>query len=367
MVKKPAPDQCIEWHSDLWLSLSGRRCAYGTFTQLPALFLFANLHRLSLQVEKVPFGMSLKEKSAVDSHVILGRIIKRHHGRRYFQQLEELKVDENGSAGIKFIAPWMLLPNLKALMVHGLHDYGQNTDSRLAKILPAEFKSSIQHLVLPQVTLKEKTMRKLLSHIGGLRTLVWQHVKHDLPDRSFRPNVLARLLVRSSSRSLKCLVMTTKNGDQDPIATTKQIHHFKRFSKLTHIAIDSKLLRPKNISSSEELQRCKARSLTKVLPRQIEVLAIHFKEDRPGILRAMLRYLGRKISLFPNLHLIEIRFVGSKPPSPDFFKQFKSMQRRLQSVNVSLEWGCSRDESANFQSNMRVVKQITSMDWFFEA
>lgn len=365
-AKEVASDQGLEWHYDLWLSLSGRCCAYGTFTQIPVLFLFTNLRRLSLQAMTVPFDKFLKKRSFVDSHVVLAGIIRRHHGQRYFQQLEELKVNENSESGIKYLSSWILLPKLKALMVHGLNDIGRNTETMLAINLPAGFKSSIEHLVLSRVKLKEETMRKLFTHLNGLQTLVWQQVKNT-PKRSFRPKILARLLARGSSGSLRFLVVTTKHEDPGPIVRTDQIHHFKRFSKLTHIAIDLNLLRPKSIFLSGQVRGCKTRSLTKVLPRQIEVLAIHVKEDKPDALRAMLRHLRKKISLFPNLRLIEIRFVCLTAPTAEFMKQIKLMRKFLRAVNVSLEWGHPRYESANLQSNVHVLQQITSMDWFFNS
>jgi hypothetical protein len=291
-------------------------------------------------------------------------LIKRQHNQQYFLQLEDLKLHAVTRTTLADVSSWLLLPNIKAMMVNGLESERDLPDSLSQDIYDWSFgirTSTIEHLVLLKATVKTEALGEILEPLRSLRTFVWEenmiytfpsdsedesedddtllldpsqvvHVAREewleLPDDSetdgstddedtkehspsipdsineallFKPNKIVEYLSRHLAHTLEHLVLVVNRLYRRPLILKQyQIKDFKAFHSLTHLEIDTQILKTK---------KGKARSLTSILPISIRTLCLtmvyaHFED-----IYRLLHKVPSRISKFSSLSKIIIRFA----------------------------------------------------------
>jgi hypothetical protein len=129
----------------------------------------------------------------------------------------------------------------------------------------------------------------------------------DGAELSFKPIQLIYHFSLSQHSPLEHLVLTTATDAKDKILPQDRIEHFKMFTKLTHLEIDSRLLR--NRRNSESNSPVYYQSLTDFLPTSIHFVSVNLRKDHFHTVYQMLQDIPEQRSSFPTLRHIAIRFA----------------------------------------------------------
>jgi hypothetical protein len=316
-----------------------------TFYHMSTLLALPNLKRLAMSA--IP-DINWSSKHDIRLYT-LQWFINRNHGQRYFQQLEQLKLQDSTGLSMDDIFTLTMLPRLKALRVDGLwHDPEQEDFN--SKGSATGRNSSLEHLVLLYVAVPADVIGPFLRSLPSLRTLVWEdHLKEinrwrdeegnrwdGLEGRvlSFNPRQLVSQLALSHHSTLEHLVLTTETDPEDYIPQQDQIEHFKDFTRLTHLEVDSQLLRSKDDSISDSSLHY--RSLTELLPSCIQVVRVNLRKECFQKIFQMLEEIPNQRSRFPTLRQISIRFA-EYGTAHETTTSITSLQYKFEAMGIQLE------------------------------
>jgi F-box associated protein len=147
-----------------WPGITNSSRALSLFPDLIVLLLLPNLR-------------SLKIEGYVNKG-ILG-LIHHQNGERYFQQLRKVYIKDHNPKSLIQIAPLLLLPNLKSLVIWGLEDREPRADGREAIVFEWPYgnkKSVLENICFYQAGAEALSLYNFLSPCLSLRSFVWENL-----------------------------------------------------------------------------------------------------------------------------------------------------------------------------------------------
>jgi hypothetical protein len=316
-----------------------------TFYHMSTLFKIPNLKRLAMS-----FTPGTTGNSQDNYHLhTLQWFVDRDHGHRLFQEMEQLKLQDQTYLSLDDLITWVMLPRLKVLRVDGL-EYDAERIEFQAKGSAMQLNSSLEFLILLGVSVPEDLIGSFLKHLQSLRTIIWEdrlveiyRSRDENGDReaalrekllSFNPRQLVYHLALNHGSTIDYLVLVTQTDAEEYIPPQNRVEIFKQFTKLTLLQFDTQLLQSKHDSNSELSPHYP--SLTKILPPSIETVRINIRHGYFEMLFQLLAKIPAQRSCLPSLWQISIHFAEYGDPHETMTK-ITSIQGQLEAMGIQLD------------------------------